>query len=176
MKPFLLLLLVLGSPASWAADQACNLENSIVATLYNDAEFRRYACPPEGICPAEEFSTLVELRGVSLNYDGGGRDTKSCLASTKIKGRQFPTLVFTLDKSQMKLVLADYESGLSVAKSGKKGMYDLIGLAHPEANRLEKNFYSWNGREYFLRKTECFKVVGKKRGTSAALVSRPCDK
>lgn len=176
MKIFRLLAFALFFPfTTWASDQACSaLANDITTKAYEDTEFRTYTCPPSGVCSVSDFLALIELRSASLAYGDDKRDIQSCFVTTKIKGKQFPTLVFTGAGSPTTLVLSDYESGLTIAKNGSKGMHDLIGLTHKEPGRLEKNFYSWNGRAYFLRKTSCFKVVARKGGTATDLISQRC--
>lgn len=175
MKAALSGISLLFSLGALAADKTCDqLGSAAVTAAYSDNEFRAYICPNEEGCSIDKFATLVDAEMVNLEY--GNSRPRGCefFVVPKLKGKQFPTLVFVGDGATVRLVLSDYENGLSIAQNGKGGMLNLVSQAHPEPNQLVRTTYSWDGKKYLILKTKCFKVVAKKDGRSTVLIPQVC--
>ena len=175
MKAGLAIFLLLFSLTALATDQTCDqLGGVAVAAAYSDNEFRAYICPNEEGCSADNFATLVDAGVVNLEYGSSKLGCCEFFVMPKLKGKQFPTLVFVGDGVTVRPVLSDYENGLFIAKTGKGGMLNLVSQAHPEPDQLVKTTYSWDGKKYITLNTKCFKVVAKKGGRSTVLIPEIC--
>lgn len=175
MKTKLASFLLLFNLTALATDQPCDqLGSTAVAAAYNDSEFLAYTCPNEEGCSIDSFTMLVDVGVVNLEYGIPRLGRCEFFVVPKLKGKQFPTLVFVGDGVTVRLALSDYESGLSIAKNGKNGMLNLISQARPEPDQLVKTTYSWNGQKYIALNTKCFKVVPKESGRSTSIVPKIC--
>lgn len=176
MKAGLAIFLLLFSLTALATDQTCDQLRAVaVASAYNDTEFRAYICPNEEGCSTDNFGTRVDARVVNLEYGSSKLGCCEFFVVPKLKGKQFPTLVFVGDGVTVRPVLSDYENGLSIAKSGKGGMLNLVSQAHPGPDQLVRTTYSWDGKKYITLNSKCFKVVAKKGGRSTVLMPKICE-
>lgn len=171
---FLLFVLSFGH-VSWAAEiPRDHPEDLVLQAAYNDTEFLAYACPDEQKCSLEDFGEAVDVEAVSLAFGASKPGRREFFVTPKTKGKQFPTLVFITRDKMARLVLSDYESGLSISRSGRNSMRDIVGLANPEPAMLVKTTYSWEGQRYIVSKRKCFKVRPFNGGKNTRLFSLPC--
>lgn len=176
MKKTISLFLMIFSCVVLAVDEPCDhLRNAVLLAVYDDTEFRSYVCPNEAECSMENFLKMIDIELVDLEQAPSKNRFCEFLVLPKSKGKQYPTLVFVGDHTRARLVLSDYENGLSIAGSGTHGMRDLISQAHPTPGQLVKTTYSWDGKKYLARKTKCFKVIPKDNGRSTTLLPQACE-
>lgn len=167
--------LCFGLVAGGAEPQHCGaIDNEVLASVYNNDEFRDYICVDDEKCSIAKFAEQIDVLNTNLNKSNSRGKHCAFFVTPVKKYKQYPTLVFVEVDGAFRQVLSDYENGLSIASKKTHGMHDLLSQTHPTADTLVKILYSWNGHNYVAGKTQCFKVKARNKDRSPALVPQAC--